>query len=115
MDGVGTLGGGLGRLQCRELRAEMKVRGWRRRIMQQCEIGERNKDPLSFFQAHKKQSSQKKDLVIRRNKYVRVYLQNNRLTLSQSDQNAHAWQLDNPEFTICKLMIKTHIWGNFID
>jgi hypothetical protein len=49
MDGVGTLGGGLGRLQCREMRAEMEVRDWRRRSMRQCEIGERKKDQTSFF------------------------------------------------------------------
>jgi hypothetical protein len=33
---------------------EMKGRDWRRRIMRQCEIGERNKDQSRFFLAHKK-------------------------------------------------------------
>jgi hypothetical protein len=34
---------------------EMKMRDWRRRIVQQCEIGERNKDQSRFFfLAHKK-------------------------------------------------------------
>jgi hypothetical protein len=32
-----------------------------------------------------------------------------------SDQNARAWQLRDPEFTICKFVTKSHIRNNFID
>jgi hypothetical protein len=52
MNGVVTLG-----RQAREATTsraadsglEMKARDWRRRIMRQCEIGERNKDQSRFF------------------------------------------------------------------
>jgi hypothetical protein len=50
----------------------MEARYWRRRIMEQCEIEERNKDQSGFFRAHGKLIKSEKDLVIRRNKYVGV-------------------------------------------
>jgi hypothetical protein len=53
-------------------------------------------------------TSQKKDLVIRKNKHIGDICKNNMIA-SQSDQNARTCQLRNLEFAICKFVTKAHI------
>jgi hypothetical protein len=66
---------------------EMEVRDWRRRIIWQVRLEKEIKTYRVIFLAHKKITSQKKDLVIRRNKGLFAKKQ---MSSSWSDQNARA-------------------------
>jgi hypothetical protein len=62
----------------------------------------------------KRWSSRIKDLIIRRNKSFGVICKKKLTSSSWNDQTARVWQLCDPEFTICKFMIKMHIVGKFM-